>query len=163
MIPTIIGLQQKAWPTLYKALDSGKREFVDNLPIKEEEGISATSTKGREQFTGMQPQYYVEDDHEPIIPKEMFLMVQEEMARRGATQDWFGRKKGFSANHAFSQMVYCADCREQFRRIHWNNRGKKSIVWRCITRLNDKDRCRARTVSETSSISVGEPRSVWNI
>ena len=26
--------------------------------------------------------------------------------------------------------------------------GKKSIVWRCITRLNDKDRCRARTVSE---------------
>lgn len=25
------------WPTLYKALDSGKREFVDNLPIKEEE------------------------------------------------------------------------------------------------------------------------------
>ena len=27
------------WPTLYKTLDSGKRQFVDNLPIKQEEII----------------------------------------------------------------------------------------------------------------------------
>lgn len=94
------------------------------------------------------PQYYVEGDHEAIIPKEIFLMVQEEMARRSASQDWFGRKKGFSANHAFTQMVFCAECGEQFRRIHWSNRGKKSVVWRCITRLNDKDKCRARTLNE---------------
>ena len=44
--------------------------------------------------------------------------------------------------------MYCAECSEQFHRIHWNNRGKKSIVWSCITRLNDKDKCRTRTVSE---------------
>lgn len=28
------------WPTLYKKLENGKRQFVDNLPIKEEELIS---------------------------------------------------------------------------------------------------------------------------
>ena len=133
--------------------DSGVRLILENEKYMGDALLQKTCTvdflnKKRVKNTGMQPQYYVEDDHEPIIPKEMFLMVQEEMARRGATQDWFGRKKGFSANHAFSQMVYCADCCEQFRRIHWNNRGKKSIVWRCITRLNDKDKCRARTVSE---------------
>lgn len=25
------------WPTLYRTLDNGKRQFVDNLPIKQEE------------------------------------------------------------------------------------------------------------------------------
>ena len=33
---------------------------------------------------GIVPQYYVEDDHEPIIPKELFYRVQEELARRAA-------------------------------------------------------------------------------
>lgn len=104
--------------------------------------------KKRVKNTGIVPQYYIEGDHEPIIPKELFLMVQEEIARRATLQDWFGRKTGFSANHAFSQIVFCANCGEQFRRIHWNNRGKKSIVWRCITRLKEKDKCRAKTVNE---------------
>ena len=105
-------------------------------------------SKTRVKNNGIVPQYYIEGDHEPIIPKELFLMVQEEIARRATLQDWFGRKTGFSANHAFSQIVFCANCGEQFRRIHWNNRGKKSIVWRCITRLKEKDKCRARTVNE---------------
>lgn len=70
------------------------------------------------------------------------------MARRARTQLPFGGKKGYSANHAFSQIIFCAGCGEQFRRIHWNNRGKKSVVWRCVTRLKEKDKCRARTVSE---------------
>lgn len=98
---------------------------------------------------GVMPQYYIEGHHEPIIPKELFLKVQEEIARRGSERDCLGKKRGFSSNHCFSQMVYCAECGEQFRRIHWNNRGKKSIVWRCTTRLHDKEKCRARTASET--------------
>lgn len=110
--------------------------------------------KKRVKNTGIMPQYYIEDDHEAIIPKEMFLKVQEEIARRGELSTCFGRKKGFSANHAFSQTVFCAECGEQFRRIHWNNRGKKSIVWRCITRLTDKDKCRARTVNEDNLIAA---------
>lgn len=60
----------------------------------------------------------------------------------------FGGKKGYNANHAFSQIVFCAGCGALFRRVHWNNRNKKSIVWRCTTRLKQKDDCRARTVSE---------------
>ena len=45
-------------------------------------------------------------------------------------------------------MVTCEGCGEHFRRLHWNNRGKKTIVWRCKTRLEDKTRYPARTVSE---------------
>lgn len=36
-----------------------------------------------------------------------------------------------------------------FRRIHWNNHGCKSVVWRCISRLEATGlECHARTVNE---------------
>ena len=94
------------------------------------------------------PQYYVDDNHPAIIPKELFLAVQEEMARRGSVEDCKGRKRSFSANHCFTRLIVCGECGDQFNRIHWNNRGKKSIVWRCATRLRDKNGCHARTINE---------------
>lgn len=46
-------------------------------------------------------------------------------------------------------MIVCGECGEMFRRIHWNNRGCKSIVWRCISRLEPTGlECHARTVNE---------------
>jgi site-specific DNA recombinase len=40
-------------------------------------------------------------------------------------------------------------CGDVFRRIKWNNRGSKSIVWRCVSRLEkDGPECSARTVHE---------------
>lgn len=38
-------------------------------------------TKKRIKNNGTVPQYYVEGDHEAIIPKDIFLLVQEELAR----------------------------------------------------------------------------------
>ena len=41
-------------------------------------------------------------------------------------------------------------CGEIFRRVHWNNRGKNSIVWRCVSRLENTGLfCDARTVLES--------------
>jgi hypothetical protein len=38
---------------------------------------------------------------------------------------------------------------EIYRRVHWNNRGKKSIVWRCVSRLENTGlTCHSRTVLE---------------
>jgi site-specific DNA recombinase len=46
-------------------------------------------------------------------------------------------------NRSFKQ------CHEIFRRVHWNNRGKKSIVWRCISRLENTGLfCTASTILE---------------
>ncbi|WP_101772286.1 zinc ribbon domain-containing protein [Peptostreptococcus faecalis] len=46
-------------------------------------------------------------------------------------------------------MVYCSHCEDIFRRIKWNSRGSKAIVWRCITRVeNGPEKCQARTVKE---------------
>ncbi len=47
-------------------------------------------------------------------------------------------------------MIICSNCGEVFRRVHWNNRGKKSVVWRCVSRLENTGLfCDARTVPES--------------
>ena len=107
-------------------------------------------TKKRIKNNGTVPQYYVEGNHEAIIPKDIFLLVQEELARRRlvhTTEN--GKRRCYSCNHCFAQLVFCGDCGEFFRRVHWNNRGCKSIVWRCCSRLEATGHvCHARTVNE---------------
>ena len=107
-------------------------------------------TKKRIKNNGTVPQYYVEGDHEAIIPKDIFLLVQEELARRRAVHmSNNGKRRAYSCKHCFAQMVFCGDCGEFFRRVHWNNRGCKSVVWRCVSRLENTGHvCRARTVNE---------------
>lgn len=109
-------------------------------------------TKKRIKNNGIVPQYYVEDDHEAIIPKDLFMQVQAELVRRRVVHTSpSGKKRSFSCNHCFAQMVFCGDCGELYRRVHWNNHGCKSIVWRCISRLeitHAEVPCENRTVNE---------------
>lgn len=107
--------------------------------------------KTRVKNNGIVPQYYVEGNHEAIIPKEIFLRVQEELVRRRVVKTIAnGKKRSYSCNHCFSQIIVCGECGEMFRRIHWNNHSCKSIVWRCISRLEPTGQeCHARTVNET--------------
>ena len=107
-------------------------------------------TKKRIKNNGTVPQYYVERDHEAIIPKDIFLLVQEELVRRRVVRtSKNGKRRSYSCKHCFAQMVFCGDCGEFYRRVHWNNRGCKSIVWRCCSRLeNTGHACRSRTVNE---------------
>ena len=107
-------------------------------------------SKKRIKNNGIMPQYYVENDHEAIIPKEIFMRAQDELVRRRLVKvSPNGRKHGFSSNHVFSQMIVCGECGELFRRVHWNNHGCRSIVWRCLSRLQSTGVvCHARTVNE---------------
>ena len=64
------------------------------------------------------------------------MQVQEELVRRRVVhKSPSGRKRTYSCNHCFAQIIVCGECRELYRRVHWNNHGCKSIVWRCISRL----------------------------
>lgn len=109
-------------------------------------------TKKRVKNNGLVPQYYVENSHEAIIPREIFMQVQEELIRRRCVHlSKNGKKRSYSSNHCFAQMIICGNCGEVFRRVHWNNRGKKSIVWRCVSRLENTGLfCDARTVPEST-------------
>ena len=108
-------------------------------------------TKKRVQNNGIVPQYYVENDHEPIIPRDLYMQVQEEMLRRANLHSGEKRKKRvYSSKYALSSIVYCSKCGDIYRRIAWNNRGKHSIVWRCVSRVeHGPSCCDAPTVKET--------------
>ena len=48
-----------------------------------------------------------------------------------------------------SSICTCSRCGDIYRRIAWNNRGKKSAVWRCCTRVeNGPKKCDAPTIQE---------------
>nr|WP_207204751.1 recombinase family protein [Miniphocaeibacter massiliensis] len=108
-------------------------------------------TRKRVNNKGIMPQYYVEDNHEGIVSKEVFRRAQEELARRSNL--YSGKRKQNKRVHlgkyALSGIVFCSNCEDIFRRIKWNSRGFKSIVWRCVTRVeNGPEKCKARTVKE---------------
>ncbi len=106
--------------------------------------------KKRSVNNGEMPKYYIEDNHEPIISKDIFMMVQKETARRSSLKNTTGNKRSFSSTHSFSGIVYCAGCGALYNRVHWYNHGKKSVVWRCSTRLHSFEKCSARTIHETA-------------
>lgn len=60
-------------------------------------------TKKRIKNNGTVPQYYVEGDHEPIIPKDIFLLVQEELVRMRVVHTSDNSKRHYySCKHCFS-------------------------------------------------------------
>ncbi|WP_029502394.1 recombinase family protein [Lachnoclostridium phytofermentans] len=108
-------------------------------------------TKKRVKNNGIVPQYYVENNHDPIIPRDLYMQVQEEMLRRANLHSGENRKKRvYSSKFALSSIVYCPKCGDIYRRIAWNNRGKHSIVWRCVSRVeHGPSCCDSPTVQET--------------
>ena len=107
--------------------------------------------KKRVQNNGIVPQYYVENSHPPIIPRDLYMQVQEEMVRRANLHSGEKRKKRvYSSKYALSSIVYCPKCGDIYRRIAWNNRGKHSTVWRCCTRVeHGPTACDAPTIQES--------------
>ena len=107
-------------------------------------------TKKRVKNNGIVPQYYVENSHEAIIPRDLYMQVQEEMLRRSNLHSGANRKKRvYSSKYALSSILYCSKCGDIYRRIAWNNHGKRSMVWRCVNRVeHGPDCCDAPTVKE---------------
>ena len=109
-----------------------------------------TLEKKRVTNDGYAPKYYVEGDHEAIIDRDVFMRVQAELARR-ANIVTGGKRKNYNGRYALSGIVFCGHCEALYRRIKWNNRGKKSTVWRCVSRVLKKESeidCPSRTIKE---------------
>ena len=108
--------------------------------------------KTRIKNDGSLPQYYVKDSQEAIIPKDIFTQVQEEMVRRAnmfSGEDG-SKRRVYSSKYALSSICTCSRCGDIYRRIAWNNRGKRSVVWRCCTRVeHGPNACDAPTISES--------------
>ena len=133
--------------TLKKILQNEK--YIGDALLQKTYTVDFLSKK-RVVNNGIVPQYYVENSHEPIIPREIFMQVQEEMVRRANLRSGKGGKKRvYSSKYALSSIVFCGQCDDIYRRVHWNNRGCRSTVWRCVSRLEEKgSECTSPTIKE---------------
>ena len=104
--------------------------------------------RGKKENTGQLPKYYVENNHEPIIPMEMFMQVQEERERRKAE----GQRANFGKNiTCFSCRVKCPICGKNYMRNSRskNSDGIKAHIWTCGTRLTGGSKaCPGKTINE---------------
>ena len=108
-------------------------------------------TKKRVTNKGIAPQYYVENSHEAIIPRDLYMQVQEEMVRRASMTTGTGKRRIYSGKYALSHHVFCTHCGDIYRRTHWYIRGETVPVWRCVSRVEKRKsemNCPSRTIYE---------------
>lgn len=96
------------------------------------------------------PQYFVERDHEPIVPKTVFYQVQEE-ARHRAGLAIDPSKARYGDRIALTGRLVCSECGGVLRR-HAHKNGHLTD-WRCVNRnscanAGGQHRCASRIVKE---------------
>ena len=70
-------------------------------------------TGGPKKNTGQLPQYYIENNHEGIVTKQMYREVQAEIARRNSKSCANRRKQKrgrYNSKYALSERLYCGEC-----------------------------------------------------
>ncbi|MGX7092523.1 recombinase family protein [Hutsoniella sourekii] len=106
-------------------------------------------TKKRVPNDGSVPQYYIEDNHEAIVSKEIYNLAQKEKARRSNLYSGKKKKKRlYQGKYALSGITKCGKCDDIYRRITWTYKGQKTYVWRCATRVEKLCECESRTINE---------------
>lgn len=97
-------------------------------------------SKTRKKNEGEAPMYLVENSHPAIVSREVFNRVQEEISRRKALPPQSKKKavtaSGKYSKYALTEVLKCGECGSRYKRVTWTSRGKKQIVWRCVSRLD---------------------------
>ena len=80
---------------------------------------------------GKFPQYYVEDDHPPVVPKAIFFQVQGEVMRRSSLKDTPDRAR-FGSPVALAGRLVCGRCGRTLK--HYIRPDPTLNDWRCRER-----------------------------
>ena len=140
-IKTVTGLEKWHPGTIDKMLSNEK--FCGDACMQKTYTIDFL-TKKKVKNQGYAPQYYIEDNHEAIIPKELFHQVQVEKARRASLNKAAVTRKAnkakkekskYSSKYVLTELLTCGECGHSYRRQTWSKYGQKSAVWRCEDRL----------------------------
>ena len=98
---------------------------------------------------GELPQYFVQDDHEEIVDRDTFLMVQVEMERR---KKKYGRKKEkkIVTTEGLTGRIFCGQCGKGYnRKITRAGTPYAKPVWICRTfNLKGKALCASKQIPE---------------
>ena len=100
-------------------------------------------TKKKKKNKGEIPQYYVKDNHEPIIDPQVFDIVQAELERRKKT---YGSYRG---NSIFSNKIQCAECGSWYGSRLWHSTDKyRRVIYQCARKYKNEIRCKTPSLKE---------------
>ena len=100
-------------------------------------------TKKQVPNNGVLPQYYVEGNHEAIIPPETFELVQQEMLRRN------NRDNRYSGVDIFASRIVCGECGSYYGAKVWHSNSKyRRIIYRCNHKYHDGKTCSTPNLTE---------------
>ncbi|WP_409068710.1 recombinase family protein [Clostridium caseinilyticum] len=95
--------------------------------------------------------YYIEDDHVPIVSREAWETVQEEIKKRAKEKGIIlGNTKKYKRRYPLTGMLYCSKCGSSLRRRTWNTKHScKKIVWQCSNYVkNGKNACMGTSIDD---------------
>lgn len=101
-------------------------------------------TKKSKKNDGRFPQYYVENAHPPIVPKEIFMRVQGTMLQMEYEKQVNGKHSQLSNKNALFGKIVCSECGERYKRYKENG----ALIWRCCTRILNRNGCAGRVIME---------------
>lgn len=89
---------------------------------------------------GELPQYYVKEDHEPIISPWLFDYVQKRLKERS---DVPGRYSGVTV---LSSKLECGVCGSMYTPRPWHSTSYNNLVWQCRNRTKKGQKCPTHNV-----------------
>lgn len=111
-------------------------------------------TKKRVKNKGQKPKYKALGCIPAILPMNVFMRIQEEMAKRAikgkpnANGEYSGKVK--HGKYALTELLRCAECGNTFRRVNWKLGGENIPVYRCkSTQIKDRTCRNSPTLRET--------------
>ena len=127
--------------------DTTVRSILKNVKYRGDSILQSTFvedflTKKVKKNNGELPQYYISQNHPPIIRPEKFEMVQEEFRRR---------KEGgpYTCISPFSGRIVCGDCGGFYGRKVWHSGSSyQSSVWHCNNKFAKRKYCSTPSVKE---------------
>lgn len=143
-IKTVTGKDKWSTTTINSILSNEK--YIGDALLQKSYTIDYINKK-RVKNKGEMKQFYVEGNHEPIISKALYNLVQEEKARRASLGVKYKKSAktsiGKHTKYALSDLMVCGECGKPYKRTSWTNYKNKKVVWRCINRLeNGKRYCK---------------------
>jgi len=115
--------------TIHKMLQCEK--YMGDAMLQKTYTVDFLSKK-RVANDGIAKRYYIKNNHEPIISREQYYQVQEELKRR-KNEAVNGTR--YSSKYPLSGLITCGECGSRYTRCTWYQKDGKVVVWRCNGKL----------------------------
>lgn len=89
-------------------------------------------TKKAKKNCGELPQYYIENDHAPIVSKAHYDAAQERFAIK---------QRQRTTRTPFAGKLICSHCNQLYTRKCWHSTTTKDMVWECPQRFQGNPKC----------------------